>query len=820
MRYCGLVLLGSALAFLPIVRGDDGDDLARELPRTKPLGPAEALKAFELHAGFKLIPIATEPLVTDPVAMAYDALGRAYVVEMRGYPYPENQPTGNVTLLTDKDGDGVFDARSIFVDGLSWPTGVVPYDGGVYIAVAPDILYAKDTDGDGVADVKRRVFTGFGTQNVQGLLNGLLWGVDGWIYGSSGSNGGEIRDLARPDARPAGLSADETSDLKPDGSAFQAVSGGGQFGHCLDDWGHRFVCNNSNHIRQIVLPAEDVDRNRFFTPDAVLTDIAVEGGAAPVFRISPPEPWRVVRTRQRAADPATARRLPPTELVASGFFTSASGVTIYRGSVFPPEYRGNAFVGDVGGNLVHRKSLAKDGAIYKATRADLGVEFLAARDTWFRPVNFANTPDGTLAILDMYRETIEHPASIPEPIKRHLDLTSGRDRGRIYELIPEGYEPPTETEVGPCVRRRTRRRPGRTRRMAAARPLNVCSSSARPSLRAPALQVGHRQADGSRPGPRPVDPRCAGFPGASFGRPRDERRRRKRPRAGRAAREAHGREQPGTWSGARSLGRRSRRDGSTSGGSLARRRPEPARDEVPGVHRTARSRRSLGKGRGPQRDRGASRRADRGPRRGRPARRTILRHARWSSLARRACPGRGRRKRARKKREAAYRFSPTRDRAGCRPDGPSRRGARAPAFRRFLERCDAGHRVGPAVLRPRRGRGDGPWAHRRPARCDRPGRCRPGRSCGAVLPTLLDAREPAPVQLAALQALTTRAEPGIGPAIVARWKTLSPPVRREAVEALFARRDRLGALLDGLEAHLLTPLRPRSRQAIAPTQRF
>ena len=52
-------------------------------------------------------------------------------------------------------------------------------------------------------------------------------------------------------------------------------------------------------------------------------------------------------------------------------------------------------------------------------------------------MNFANTPDGTLLILDMYRETIEHPLSIPEPIKKHLDLTSGKDRGRLYKLVPE-----------------------------------------------------------------------------------------------------------------------------------------------------------------------------------------------------------------------------------------------------------------------------------------------------------------------------------------------------------------------------------------------
>ncbi len=426
--------LAMALGCPPASAGDD--DLARELPRIKPLEPDAALRSIQIHEGFRVVPVAVEPLVTDPVALAYDADGRAYVVEMRGYPYPENTPSGNVTLLEDADGDGRFDRSTIFVEGLSWPTGVVPYDGGVFIAVAPDILYAKDTDGDGKADVRKVMFTGFGTQNVQGLLNGLLWGTDGWIYGASGGNGGEIRNLSQPDDKPVSVRGRDFR-FQPDGSAFEAISGGGQFGHSLDDWGHRFVCNNSNHIRQVVVPARYLDRNPALLASSVIAEIPAEGPAGPVYRISPPEPWRVVRTRQRAADPKIAGRLPKTELVATGFFTSASGVTIYRGTAYPAGYRGNAFVGDVGGNLVHRKVLTKNGATYLATRADPNVEFLASTDNWFRPVNFANTPNGTLLVLDMYRETIEHPSSIPEPIKKHLDLTSGKDRGRLYEVVPD-----------------------------------------------------------------------------------------------------------------------------------------------------------------------------------------------------------------------------------------------------------------------------------------------------------------------------------------------------------------------------------------------
>jgi putative membrane-bound dehydrogenase-like protein len=437
-RYVTPLVFGLfVFAHISALHADD-QDLARELPRVKPVEPTAALATFRMHTGFKLIPVATEPLVTDPVAAVYDADGRLYVVEMRGYPYPEKVASGNVRRLEDTDGDGIFDKSTIFLDGLSWPTSIVPYDGGVFIAVVPDIVYAKDTDGDGKADVRKVVFTGFGDQNVQGLLNGLLWGLDGWIYGVSGGNGGDIKNLAHPERPPVSVRGRDFR-FRPDASVFEAISGGGQFGHTFDDWGHRFTCNNSNHIRQLVFPGNELDRNPAYSAGTAIIDIPVEGGAAPVFRVSAPEPWRIVRTRQRAADPEMVKRLPPTELVPIGFFTSASGVTIYRGTAFDPAYRGNAFIGDVGGNLVHRKTLERAGSVFRATRADRGVEFLASTDNWFRPVNFANTPDGTLLILDMYRETIEHPASIPEPIKKHLDLTSGHDRGRIYNLVPDAY---------------------------------------------------------------------------------------------------------------------------------------------------------------------------------------------------------------------------------------------------------------------------------------------------------------------------------------------------------------------------------------------
>ncbi|MCA9140902.1 MAG: HEAT repeat domain-containing protein, partial [Planctomycetales bacterium] len=124
---------------------------------------------------------------------------------------------------------------------------------------------------------------------------------------------------------------------------------------------------------------------------------------------------------------------------AAGYFTGATGVTIYRGDAWPDVHEPLAIVGDVGSNLVHRKRLTPNGVQMIGRRIDDHSEFVASTDNWFRPAQFACGPDGTLSVVDVYREVIEHPKSLPPDIKQHLDLTSGRDRGRIYRIVPENY---------------------------------------------------------------------------------------------------------------------------------------------------------------------------------------------------------------------------------------------------------------------------------------------------------------------------------------------------------------------------------------------
>jgi len=119
-----------------------------------------------------------------------------FVVEMTDYPL--GPTSGRVRLLEDRDGDGRFERVTVFADKLPFPTSVLPWQGGVLVAAAPDIWFLKDNDGDGQADERRVLFTGFGQGNQQLRVNGLTWGLDNWVYGANGRSDGEIRRTEDP----------------------------------------------------------------------------------------------------------------------------------------------------------------------------------------------------------------------------------------------------------------------------------------------------------------------------------------------------------------------------------------------------------------------------------------------------------------------------------------------------------------------------------------------------------------------------------------------------------------------------------------------
>ena len=462
-RLAGIFMLGclllSSCSYPP---ADSSGDISVEdldAVRFPPKEPAEVQETFDVQDGFRMELIASEPLVYDPVTMVYDENGRAYVAEMSDYPYTDaetaedwseqtNQaPIGRIRLLEDTNGDGTFDESTIFAEDLSWPTGLGVWKGGLFVLATPHIWYMKDTDGDRKADTRRKVYTGFRKFNVQAVMNNLHMGLDHQFYGAGSSNGGMIRPAHQPEAEPVEMSRSDFRFDPARSGTFDVISGGARFGNSFDDWYNRFICDIRNPVQHVVLPDRYLERNPYLPVPSALHDVAKAGDQIPVYRISPPEPWRAIRARRRSSDP-DYEGTPRSEMKAGGYWTSSSGITIYRGAAYPEAYQGDVFIGEVANNIIHRQDREKDGVTFTSTRADRGAEFVASTDTWFRAVNLVNAPDGTLHVMDMYREVIEHPWSIPDDILDEINLRSGTDRGRIYRLAPPDFEAPAPPRLG------------------------------------------------------------------------------------------------------------------------------------------------------------------------------------------------------------------------------------------------------------------------------------------------------------------------------------------------------------------------------------
>jgi putative membrane-bound dehydrogenase-like protein len=355
--------------------------------------------------------VAAEPVINSPVAITWDEAGRMYVVEMSDYPTGETG--GRIRQLADRDADGVFETATTFADGLKFPTGALPWNGGLLVTCAPDILFFKDTDGDGQADERKVMLTGFAEGNQQLRVNGLLWGLDNWVYGANGRSGGTVRRPGDPLEKAVPIPRHDFR-FHPETGEFEALAGFSQFGLTRNDFNHRFLSWNTVPFRHVVMEERDISRNPFLTVGesvAVITDPADTGRVYPIS--SPPVTFNRERT---------------------DYFNASCGLTLFRGAGLGPSYEGNVFVAEPLTNLVHRKVLKSQGATYVARRGEQEREFLASRDNWFHPVNLATGPDGYLYIADFYREWVEHPQFVPEQLRKSVDFRTGNEHGRIWRV--------------------------------------------------------------------------------------------------------------------------------------------------------------------------------------------------------------------------------------------------------------------------------------------------------------------------------------------------------------------------------------------------
>jgi putative membrane-bound dehydrogenase-like protein len=376
--------------------------------------------------------VAAEPLLVDPVAIAFGPDGKLWVAEMNDYPSGKvgKEPGGRIRFLEDRDGDGNFDSSTTFLSGIPYPTGVTVWRDGVLVCAAPDILFARDTNGDGKADSVRKLFTGFATNNFQARVNSLEYGLDGWLYGSCGLLGGEIKNETGDVVKLRG----RDFRCKPDEGIIEPAAGSSQQGRVRNDWGDWFGCDNTSLGWHYPLPIEALGRNPH-VPSPVNVVRFPDAAASKIFAISNQQMFAL-------SGPV-------------GHATAACGIGIYRDQLIPNHY-GDFFTCEPVHNAVHRMKLEPKGSTFVGRRApgEENRSFLASTDAWFRPVQMKTGTDGAIWIVDMHRYVIEHPMWIPPEERPQHDLRAGSTMGRIYRVRPKhavAKALPTSREDAPSI---------------------------------------------------------------------------------------------------------------------------------------------------------------------------------------------------------------------------------------------------------------------------------------------------------------------------------------------------------------------------------
>lgn len=407
--------------------GDRKGEQQKQLPAHVKVPPAPVRTPDQEAATFKLVPgfraelVAADPLVGDPIAVQFGPDGRLWVLEMRGYMpnadgEGEREPVGVVAVLTDTDADGRYDRRQVFADKLVMPRAISLIHDGLLVAEPPRLWFMRDTNNDGVADEKTELANDYGnTTNPEHNANGLMWALDNWIY-----------------------SANHTVRFRYEGNGKfkrENTVTRGQWGISQDDTGRIFYNSNSDPLRHDAIPTAYLRRNPNFA--ATGANVQLVPGRLPIWpgRITP----GVNRGYQILNDEFKITSM-----------TAASGPVVYRGTLFPAEFRGDAFVPEPSGNLIKRIKLTeKDGALTGANAYE-GTEFMTSTDERFRPVNLFNGPDGALYVVDLYRGILQHRIYLTSFLRKQIEergLAQGIGLGRIWRIVPDGA-PAAKFNVG------------------------------------------------------------------------------------------------------------------------------------------------------------------------------------------------------------------------------------------------------------------------------------------------------------------------------------------------------------------------------------
>lgn len=373
--------------------------------------PQEMPKQLEIHPEFDLTLVAAEPLINKPMNIDWDEKGRLWVVETPEYPNGlrqanvdawkdsgsikpgqyEREPLDRVSILSDSDGDGVMDKKTVFADKIELATTSVFYKNGIIVCAAPDIWFFEDTDGDDKADKRTKIYTNLGNRDTHAVINNMRWGMDGWVYATHGYSSTE--DAKSGDgSKGFGPIGAGVVRFKPDGSAIEqyASRGGNTWGLDITTDGQVFYTQptSGNHFIHVVLPEYVLAKGKL--PGVVGTNAML-----------PKEPtYPAMHWEQQAY----------VQIDQVGSYTAAAGCAIYEGGAWPQKWNYGYFTTEPTLNIVSHFMVEPDGVTYKAKREPgrEQTEFIRSSNLWFRPIEVRVGPDGALYVVDFCNQAIIH----------------------------------------------------------------------------------------------------------------------------------------------------------------------------------------------------------------------------------------------------------------------------------------------------------------------------------------------------------------------------------------------------------------------------
>ncbi|MCF0063310.1 c-type cytochrome [Dyadobacter chenwenxiniae] len=383
-------------------------------PTGKYLSPKESMATMHLPPGYRLQLVASEPMIKEPVAIAWDGNGRMYVAEMLTYMQDadaagEQQKISRISLLEDTDNDGVMDKSTVFIDSLLLPRMMQPVGNELLVNETNtiDIYSYRDTNGDGKADLKKPVYQNdkyvVNDVNMEHQRSGLDWNLDNWMY------------LTYDAVRFRYTNGKMQVDTIVSGSS-------GQWGLTHDDYGRLFYSRAGGEI-----PALGFQIN----PKYGTLDFPDQYNAA--FS----EVWPIIATPDVQGGPP---RLRPNETL--NHFTAPTGQSIYRGEQYPVDFYGDYIVCEPVARAVRRAKVLHQNGKTTLQNVYQHKEFLSSSDMNFRPVNSATGPDGHLYIVDMHRGIIQQgnwtpPGSFLRQKIDSIGLAKNVGHGRIYRIVHE-----------------------------------------------------------------------------------------------------------------------------------------------------------------------------------------------------------------------------------------------------------------------------------------------------------------------------------------------------------------------------------------------